>query len=119
LSCGYEPQAPCKGFSWFPQYPTSTLLIPLDKLTGDTGSPLGIEDSFRYHSIVGGLQYSTLTCLDISFVVNKVCRFLAQPTKVHCKAVKRIMRYTKGMLDTELIIQKSPSVGISIFTNAD
>jgi histone deacetylase 1/2 len=98
---------------------TSTPLAATEPLARDTGSPLGPEDSFRYRSIVGGLQYLTLTRPDIAFAINKVCQFLSQPTEVHWEAVKRILRYVKGTLDTGLTIHKSPSVGISIFTDAD
>jgi histone deacetylase 1/2 len=48
-----------------------------------------------------------------------VCQFLSQPTDVHWEAVKRILRYIKGTLETGLQIRKSPSTGISIFTDAD
>jgi histone deacetylase 1/2 len=61
----------------------------------------------------------TLTRPDISFAVNKVCQFLSQPTEVHWEAVKRILRYVKGTLQTGLQIRKSPLTGISIFTDAD
>jgi hypothetical protein len=53
--------------------PTSTPLVPSERLARDTGALLGTEDSFRYCSLVGSLQYLTLTCLDIFFAVNKVC----------------------------------------------
>jgi hypothetical protein len=53
--------------------PTSTPLVPSERLAHDTGALLGIEDSFWYHSIVGSLQYLTLTCPNISFAVNEVC----------------------------------------------
>jgi histone deacetylase 1/2 len=69
--------------------------------------------------VVGGLQYLTHTRPDISLVVNKVCQFLSQPTDVHWEAVKRILRYIKGTLHTGLQIRKSPSTGITIFTDAD
>jgi histone deacetylase 1/2 len=88
-------------------------------LARDTGTLLGADDFLRYRSVVGGLQYLTLTRPDISFAVNKVCQFLSQPTDVHWEAVKRILRYIKGTLQTSLQIRKSLSTGISIFTDAD
>jgi histone deacetylase 1/2 len=63
--------------------PTSTPLATTEHLARDTGTVLGTEDSFRYCSIVGGLQYLTHTRPDLAFAVNKVCQFLSQPTDVH------------------------------------
>ncbi|XP_051202123.1 uncharacterized mitochondrial protein AtMg00810-like [Lolium perenne] len=98
---------------------TSTPLVTTERLSRDTGASLGTEDSFRYRSIVGGLQYLTLARPDISFAVNKVCQFLSQPSEIHWEAVKRILRYVKGTLDTRLKFRKSSAMGISIFTDAD
>jgi histone deacetylase 1/2 len=98
---------------------TSTPLATTERLDRETGTTLGTEDSFRYRSIVGGLQYLTLTRPDLSFAVNKVCQFLSQPTDVHWEAVKRILRYVKGTLDMGLRIRKSPSTDVSIYTDAD
>jgi histone deacetylase 1/2 len=72
--------------------PTSTPLNVTEHLSRASGTPLGVEDSHRYRSVVGGLQYLTLTRPDISFAVNKVCQFLSQPTDVHWESVKRILR---------------------------
>ncbi|KAM3297166.1 hypothetical protein ACQJBY_039175 [Aegilops geniculata] len=98
---------------------TSTPLATSESLSRHSGALLSIDDSFRYRSIVGALQYLTLTRPDISFAVNKVCQFLSQPTQVHWEAVKRILRYIKGTLDTGLRIRKSRFTGVSIFTDAD
>jgi histone deacetylase 1/2 len=98
---------------------TTTPLPTSERLSSATGTLLGADDSFRYRSVVGGLQYLTLTRPDISFAVNKVCQFLSQPTDVHWEAVKRILRYVKGTLNTGLSFRKSSSTGISIFTDAD
>jgi hypothetical protein len=50
-----------------------TPLSSSKKLILADGDKLGPEDSTRYRSLVGALQCLTLTRLDISFVVNKVC----------------------------------------------
>jgi histone deacetylase 1/2 len=99
--------------------PTSTPLPTTERLARDSGILLGADDSFRYRSVVGGLQYLTLTRPDISFAVNKVCQFLSQPTDIHWEAVKRILQDVKGTLQTGLQIRKSLASGISIFTDAD
>jgi histone deacetylase 1/2 len=53
-----------------------TPLSSTEKLSIVEGQRLGPEDSTRYKSLVGALQYLTLTRPDISFAVNKVCQFL-------------------------------------------
>jgi histone deacetylase 1/2 len=51
----------------------STPLSTSQKLSITEGELLGPKGSTRYRSIVGALQYLTLTRPDIAFSVNKVC----------------------------------------------
>lgn len=97
----------------------STPMSVTDKLAQDLGRPLSDEDVFKYRSLVGGLQYLTLTRPDISFPVNKVCQYLSKPTTVHLEAVKRILRYIKGTSTVGLQFQRSSSTLLSVFTDAD
>jgi histone deacetylase 1/2 len=78
--------------------PVDTPLSTSEKLSLTDGDPLGADDSTNYRSMVGALQYLTLTRPDICFAVNKVCQFLHAPTTVHWSAVKRILRYVRGSL---------------------
>jgi histone deacetylase 1/2 len=71
--------------------PVSSPLATSKKLSAFEGTPLGPNDSTKYRSVVGALQYLTLTRPDIAFPVNKVCQFLHAPTTVHWAAVKRIL----------------------------
>jgi histone deacetylase 1/2 len=57
--------------------PCPTPLSSSEKLSLTDGTPLGPEDSTQYRSIIGALQYLTLTRPGISFSVNKVCQFLS------------------------------------------
>jgi hypothetical protein len=59
--------------------PASTPMTSSDKLSSVDGDPLTPEESTRYRSIVGGLQYLTMTRPDLSFAVNKVCQYLHAP----------------------------------------
>ncbi|GKA17967.1 retrotransposon protein, putative, ty1-copia subclass [Tanacetum coccineum] len=97
----------------------STPMSVTDKLARDSGTILSDDDAFKYRSMVGGLQYLTLTRPDISFAVNKVCQYLSKPTNIHWEAVKRILRYIKGTINTGLRIRKSNSTLLSVFTDAD
>lgn len=50
-----------------------------------------LTEPTQYRSIVGALQYVTLTRPYITFSVNQVCQFLQSPTDVHMMVVKRIL----------------------------
>lgn len=63
--------------------PCSTPLSTSEKLSLFEGTSLGDHDVTQYRSIVGALQYFTLTRPDIAFLVNKVCQFLHSPTTEH------------------------------------
>jgi histone deacetylase 1/2 len=97
----------------------STPLSTSEKLSLHEGSLLGPEDATKYRSIVGALQYLTLTRPDIAFSVNKVCQFLHAPTTVHWAAVKRILRYIKQNTQLGLNIHRSVSTLVSAFSDAD
>lgn len=99
--------------------PSSTPLSTTEKLSRFEGEALGVEDSTRYRSIVGVLQYLTLTRPDLAFSVNKVCQFLHEPTTVHWTAVKRIIQYVRNTLSLGLKFSRSRSVVLSAFLDAD
>lgn len=96
-----------------------TPMLPSDKLLLKTGDPLSAEDTTRYRSVVGALQYLSLTRPDISFCVNRVCQFLSAPTTAHWAAVKRILRYLHATIDLGLCITKSGSSLLNAFSDAD
>ncbi|XP_020204384.1 uncharacterized protein LOC109789763 [Cajanus cajan] len=65
-------------------------------------------DVSLYRSVVGALQYATITRPEISFSVNKVCQFMSNPLEQHWSAVKRILRYLKGTMSLGLHLQPTP-----------
>jgi hypothetical protein len=99
--------------------PVKTPLATSTKLWVSAGTPLEAEDSSKYRSIMGGLQYLTLTRPDISFAVNHVCQFLHSPTDLHMAAVKRILRYIQGTSDVWLQFHRSSSVAPKAFSDTD
>lgn len=52
-----------------------------------TGSP-PFEDGTLFRSLVGGLQYLTITRPDISYAVHKVAQFMQSPSESHWEALK-------------------------------
>ncbi|KAF5466537.1 hypothetical protein F2P56_016455, partial [Juglans regia] len=77
------------------------------------------SDPSLYRSVVGALQYLSLTRPDIAFSVNKVCQFMHKPTDKHWSAVKRILRYLRETTDFGLLLRPSPSFQLSVFSDAD
>jgi histone deacetylase 1/2 len=99
--------------------PATTPMTVLDKLSIHEGALLSADDATRYRSIVGGLQYLTLTRADISFAVNKVCQFLHAPRDRHCTVIKRILRFVKLTIGHGLSISSTPDTLLSAFSDAD
>lgn len=73
-----------------------TPLASGSKLSAYDGAPL--SDATEYRSIVGALQYFTITRPDICYAINQVCQFMHVFITVLLRAVKRILRYLKGTL---------------------
>ena len=72
------------------------------------GDPL--LDPTIYRSIVGSLQYLTLSRSDITFVVNHASQFLQHPCSGHLKAIKRILCYIKGTIQHGLVFKNNTSL---------
>jgi hypothetical protein len=80
--------------------PCTSLMHPGLQLSKFSGTPL--SDPTQYQMTIRALQYATITRSDITFLVNKVSQFLANPTYEHWQVVKRILRYLKGTNDQGL-----------------
>ncbi|GAU26774.1 hypothetical protein TSUD_317720 [Trifolium subterraneum] len=81
-----------------------------------------VDNPTLFRSIVGALQYVTLTRPEIAYSVNKVCQFLSNPLDDHWKAVKRILRYLSGTLHHGLLLQAAPKdkpLSLIGFSDAD
>lgn len=83
--------------------PMSTPIVANLKLTKHGTDSL--SDPSQYRSIVGGLQYITLTRPELTYSVNKICQFLSKPLNSHWCVVKRILRYLSGTITHGLRLQ--------------
>jgi hypothetical protein len=99
--------------------PINTPLWTLEKLSAHVATLLRPNDATSYCSLVGSLQYLTLTRAEIAFSMNKVCQYLYVPTTLHLVAVKRILRYVRGTTDMGLQIVKLPSMHMHGFSDDD
>ncbi|CAH9137975.1 unnamed protein product [Cuscuta epithymum] len=79
-----------------------------------------LADATEYRSMVGALQYLTLTRPDITFAVHLVSQFMHVPRTSHMLAVKRIFRYLQGTSSHGLLLQSSRgSAEIIAYSDAD
>ncbi|XP_019154339.1 PREDICTED: uncharacterized protein LOC109150819 [Ipomoea nil] len=80
-------------------------------------------DSFdnptQYRRLAGALQYLTITQLDLSYSVNRLCQFLHSPTNEHWGLLKRVLRYVKGTLEYGLRITTSVSSEIHTYSDSN
>ncbi|KAM3253896.1 hypothetical protein ACQJBY_047783 [Aegilops geniculata] len=90
-----------------------------DRLYALDGDLLSTDDATEYRSLVGGLQYLTITRPDVSYAVNRVCQYLHAPRTTHLSAVKRILRYVSSTASYGLLLQSAPSCELSAFSDAD
>ncbi|KAL0553541.1 hypothetical protein IC582_007439 [Cucumis melo] len=97
--------------------PISTPMISGSLLSAFQGEPF--HDVRLYRSVVGALQYVTLTHPHISYIVNKACQFMHTPKNTHWQLVKRILRYLKGVLYHGLWLSKSDNMSLVGFYDAD
>ena len=93
--------------------PLSTSIVL--KLIDGTSS----ADSTEFRSVIGALQYLSLTRPDISFVVNKLSQFMHKPTTTHWAAAKRLLRYLKHTIFHGIHIRRSSTSNLTTYSDAD
>ena len=76
-------------------------------------------DSTMYRGMIGSLLYLTASRFDIMYSVCLCTRFQSYPKESHLSAVKRILRYLKGIMDIGLWYPKSNKFELIGFSDAD
>jgi len=76
-------------------------------------------NSTEFRSIIGGLQYMSLTCPDICFAVNKLSQFMHQPTVTHWAATKCLLCYLKKTIFLGIHINRHSSFVVTTSANAN
>ncbi|XP_041001838.1 uncharacterized mitochondrial protein AtMg00810-like [Juglans microcarpa x Juglans regia] len=72
-----------------------------------------------FRSMVGALQYLSVTRPDIAFTVNKLSQFMHSPKLAHRQAAKRLLRYLKQTISYGLSFSKSANTTLQAFLDAD
>lgn len=97
--------------------PAPTPVDTKAKLSASDGSLA--SDAPFYRSIVGALQYLTLTRPELQYAVQQVCLHMHAPRDAHWAAVKRILRYICGTMGYGLSLYASPSTPTDIVAYSD
>ena len=97
--------------------PCSTPIDTQAKLSADLGDP--VADPTTYRSLAGALQYLTFTRPDLTYAVQQVCLHMHDPRESHLAALKRLLRYVRGTVDLGLVLHRSCSVELVVYTDAD
>ncbi|KAJ4755932.1 polyprotein [Rhynchospora pubera] len=97
--------------------PTTTPIATGISLTPGDSEPF--SDPHLYRSIVGALQYATVTRPDLSFAVNKLSQFMHSPNLNQWTAVKRVLRYLCGTMQQGLLIHHNSDHSLHAYTDSD
>lgn len=91
---------------------------PVSLKTYDPSPDLPFANPELYRTLVGSLQYLTITRPDLAYAMNVVCQHMHSPLDSHFTAVKRILRYIKGTVDQGLKFVKG-SLQLTAFSDAN
>lgn len=83
------------------------------------GDGILLDDATSYRSIVGALQYLTITRPDIAYAVQQVCLHMHAPRDVHLTMLKRILRYIKGTIHFGIQLRTASPSTITAYSDAD
>lgn len=97
--------------------PCATPIDTKSKLSSTSGAQ--VHDATLFRSLVGALQYLTLTRPDISYVVQQACLFMHSPREPHLNLVKRILRYVHGTIAFGLLLLRLSSRDLVAYSDAD
>ena len=97
--------------------PCSTPMCLSNNLSLSDSEPFSQPSVYR--SIIGALQYLTLTRPDLAFCVNKLSQFLQTPTVAQWNACKRILRYVKGTLSHGLLFKPASLFTLEGYSDSD
>jgi hypothetical protein len=96
--------------------PAKSPCVSSSKLSRFDGESL--TDISEYRSVVGALQYCTLTRPDIAYSVNQLCQHLHHPTTAHWTAAKRVLRFLKSTSTHGLLVSRT-NLQLNAFCDSD
>ena len=95
----------------------STPIVTRHKLSKN--DDLADTNQTLYRSMIGKLQYVVHCRIDIALSIGTVAGLFANSKENHSMAVKRIMRYLKGIEEYGLYYKKNKKIELRAYTNVD
>jgi hypothetical protein len=65
------------------------------------------------------LQYLTFTRPDLAYAVQQICFHMHDPREPHLTDIKRTLHYLQGIIDYGLLLRRSASSEMTVYTDAD
>ncbi|KAH9704206.1 retrovirus-related pol polyprotein from transposon RE2 [Citrus sinensis] len=96
---------------------TATPLSSTTHLILNDGSPP--VDASRYRSLIGGMQYLSLTRPDVSYAINKLAQYMHSPRQTHWTAAKRLLRYLKHTVTYGLCLHRHRQLTLTAYYDSD
>lgn len=94
--------------------------MPMDpniKLNDTDGTPL--YDISQYRRIIGRLMYLTISRPDITYAINRLSQFMADPRTPHLQAIHQIVQYLKATPSQGILFPAQSSTKLSAYVDAD
>lgn len=94
--------------------------FPIEQnLNLDKGENETQVDAGQYRRLVGRLLYLQATRPDITYAVNILSQFVADPRRNHMEAVNRVLRYLKGTPGQGIRLPRAGEPVLSAFSDSD
>lgn len=96
------------------------LSFPMDPniILNDTDGTV-LEDASMYRRLIGRLMYLTISRPDITFTVNRLSQFMAQPRSPHLHAVHHLLQYLKSTPGQGILFSADSPMKLFAFVDVD
>lgn len=95
----------------------STAITTSSSFSLNDGSTSLKGDDFQ--NLIGLLQYLTITCPDIRYVVNQLSQFIHKSTTQHLIMLKCVLSYLKGTLNPSINVYQDKGLQLFMYIEPD
>lgn len=99
--------------------PVSTPFDYTTRIHQHSSSPLSTEGASSYRKLIGRLIYLANTRAYITYVVQHLSQYVAEPTSAHQQATFRILKYIKGSPSAKIFLSVDSQIHLKGFSDSD